>query len=97
MQGQSINNKKQLELEKKKAELRKRIDRVRDIEQRQSMFELATKERIKKRIKHEKVKSEDNDDEFLIDDYESDEEKNSTKKVDTKSNLSREVQDLLAK
>ncbi|KAG2204615.1 hypothetical protein INT46_009724 [Mucor plumbeus] len=97
LQGQSINNKKQLELEKKKAELRKRIDRVRDIEQRQSMFELATKERIKKRIKHEKVKSEDNDDEFLIDDYESDEEKNSTKKVDTKSNLSREVQDLLAK
>lgn len=61
------------------------------------MFELATKERTKKRIKSEKAKPEDNDDEFLIDDYESDDEQKASKKVDTKSNLSREVQDLLAK
>ena len=74
MQTQSTNNKNQLKLEKKKVKLKKRIDRVRDIKQRQEMFELATKDRNKKIFKHEKAKSSENDEEFLLDDYESDNE-----------------------
>lgn len=96
MQHQSTNSKKQLELEKQKAELKKRIDRVRE-QENQVMFELATKDRSKKRFKREPAQSEKNDDEFLLDDYESDDEKKASKKTDTNSNLSKEVQDLLAK
>ncbi|KAL7334345.1 ATP-dependent DNA helicase chl1 [Mucor circinelloides] len=96
LQHQSTNSKKQLELEKQKAELKKRIDRVRE-QENQVMFELATKDRSKKRFKREPAQSEKNDDEFLLDDYESDDEKKASKKTDTNSNLSKEVQDLLAK
>lgn len=74
MQTQSTNNKNQLKLEKKKVKLKKRIDRVRDIKQRQEMFELATKDRNKKIFKREKAKSSENDEEFFLDDYESDNE-----------------------
>lgn len=44
----------------------------------QGMFDLATKDRNKKRFKHEKAKSSENDKEFLLDDYESDNETNPT-------------------
>ncbi|KAI8641897.1 helicase C-terminal domain-containing protein [Parasitella parasitica] len=97
LQSQSTSTKKQLELAKKKEELKKRIDRVRDIEARQGMFELATKKRGIKKPRPDKSKSDDNDDEFLVEDYESDDEKKSSRKIDTTSNLSKEVQDLLAK
>lgn len=39
----------------------------------------------------------DDDDEFLLNDYESDEELESQVKTDKSSNLSKEVQELLAK
>ncbi|KAL9546912.1 hypothetical protein MBANPS3_006436 [Mucor bainieri] len=99
LQNQSTNNKQQTELDKRKAELKKRIDRVREKE-KHTMFELATKDRGKKRFKRNAQGSkaeEEDDDEFLLDDYESDDEKKSSNKTDAKSNLSKEVQDLLAK
>ncbi|CEP13877.1 hypothetical protein [Parasitella parasitica] len=97
LQRQSTHTKRQLDLAKKKEELKKRIDRVRDIEKRQGIFELATKERGKKRLRPDTSGLDDNDDDFLVDSYESDDEKTTGKKIDTKSNLSKEVQELLAK
>lgn len=94
MQGQSANNKKNLALEAKKRELRNRINRVREIEDKQAMFELATKEKNRKKFKRGQSKVDD-EDEFLIDDYESDSE--DSKRSGTTSNLSKEVQDLLSK
>lgn len=96
MQNQTTSSRKQLELEKKKLELKKRIDQVRDIEQRQSMFELAAKDKSKKRFKTNKAIADDNDEEFLLDDYKSDDNEEEAK-PDTNSNLSKEVRDLLAK
>jgi chromosome transmission fidelity protein 1 len=81
-------------LKAKKRELRNRIDRVREIEDNQAMFELATKEKNRKKFKRHQTKVDD-EDEFLIDDYESDSE--SSKRADPTSNLSKEVQDLLSK
>ncbi|KAI7902752.1 helicase C-terminal domain-containing protein [Cokeromyces recurvatus] len=105
LSSQSASKKKKMELERKKLELKKRIDRVREIEEKQMMFELATKDRNKKRIKGNADSKEVNDDEFLLDDYESEEEGaivdksyNKIKKsINPNSNLSKEVQELLAK
>jgi hypothetical protein len=86
----SSSSRKKVELEKKHADLKKRIDQVREIEDNKAAFELATKERKRKKVAKDKL---ENDQEFLLDDYESDDEE----KVDKTSNLSKEVQELLAK
>ncbi|KAI9478738.1 MAG: ATP-dependent RNA helicase-like protein chl1 [Benjaminiella poitrasii] len=103
LSSQSASKRKKMELERKKFELKKRIDRVREIEEKQAMFELATKDRNKKKLKGSSIKV-NNDDEFLLDDYESDDENTSSNKnqktkrtSNPNSNLSKEVQELLAK
>ncbi|CAO3623809.1 unnamed protein product [Mucor fragilis] len=97
LQTQSASSKRQMELQEKRAELKQRIDRVRDKES-QAMFALATKERGRKRFKRgAQDRAEEHDDEFLLDDYESDDDNKTSSKTDGRSNLSKEVQDLLAK
>lgn len=94
LSNNSANNRKKVELERKHAELKKRIDQVREIEDNKAAFELATKERKRKKIAKDQANQ---DDEFVLDDYESDDEAKPKVKVDKTSNLSKEVQELLAK
>ncbi|CAO3634796.1 unnamed protein product [Mucor hiemalis] len=92
----SKESRKRAELENKRRDLKQRIDRVRDTENNQTVIELAEKAN-KKRAKRNVI---DKDEEFLIGDYDSDEENGATttvNKSDTTSNLSAEVQALLAK
>lgn len=83
-------------MESRRRELKQRIDRIRNTENNQTVIELAEKAN-KKRTKRNHI---DKDEEFLIGDYDSDEENGATttvNKSDTTSNLSAEVQALLAK
>jgi chromosome transmission fidelity protein 1 len=100
LQGKSQINKKKAELENRRRELRQRIDRIRDVEKNnKTIIELVEKSTLnKKRLKGSK--SVDDDEDFLIGDYESDDENGPSSilnKSDTNSNLSKEVQALLAK
>ncbi|KAG1465292.1 hypothetical protein G6F46_003542 [Rhizopus delemar] len=97
-QGNSYEDRKREEIERKKAELKKRIQHVRDIERNQSIFELASKESSKKRFKKENTINNDNDDEFLVGDYHSDDDQeDNLQNSSSHSHLSKEVRDLLEK
>lgn len=94
MQTKSQGNKKKEEREERRRELKNRIDRVRNETFTIEVVEKANKKRIMTK------KDGDNDEEFLIGDYDSDEENGATttvNKSDVNSNLSKEVQALLAK
>ncbi|KAG1169369.1 hypothetical protein G6F70_007532 [Rhizopus microsporus] len=90
-QAQSAEGRKSSERERRKAELKDRIQRVRNIERDQAMFELESKDRKKKFKKQDALT--DDDDEFLVEDYNSDDEEDTNDK--TRSYLSKEVQELL--
>ncbi|KAG1141260.1 hypothetical protein G6F37_008435 [Rhizopus arrhizus] len=97
-QGNSYEDRKREEIERKKAELKKRVQHVRDIERNQSIFELASKESSKKRFKKENAINDDNDDEFLVGDYHSDDDQeDNLQNSSSRSHLSKEVRDLLEK
>lgn len=94
MQAKSQGSKKKIELEERRRELKNRITRVRN-----ETFTIETVEKANKKRTLGK-KDQDNDEEYLIGDYESDEENGATttvNKSDANSNLSKEVQALLAK
>ncbi|KAI8348261.1 helicase C-terminal domain-containing protein [Blakeslea trispora] len=94
LQQQPPGRKQKLELERKRKELRERIDRVRQLEAEKAIVELVDKKTKRRQLKAAKDEEED----FLVT-YESDDEQanSSTKKNDPHSNLSKEVQELLAK
>jgi chromosome transmission fidelity protein 1 len=78
--------------------LKKRVQHVRDIERNQSIFELASKGSSKKRFKKENAINDDNDDEFLVGDYHSDDDQeDNLQNSSSRSHLSKEVRDLLEK
>lgn len=94
LQSKSQGNKKKTELEERRRELKDRITRVRN--------ETLTIEVVAKMNKKRTMGStkQGNDEEFLIGDYESDEENGASttiNKSNVNSNLSKEVQALLAK
>lgn len=94
LQAKSQGSKKKIELEERRRELKNRITRVRN-----ETFTIETVEKANKKRTLGK-KDQDNDEEYLIGDYESDEENGATttvNKSDANSNLSKEVQALLAK
>lgn len=75
----------------------KRVQRVRDLERAQSAIELATKDKNnRKRFKKENT-SEEGEEDFLVDDYHSDDEKNDAQSGSSNSHLSKEVRELLQK
>ncbi|CEI91718.1 hypothetical protein RMCBS344292_06000 [Rhizopus microsporus] len=92
-QAQSAEGRKSSERERRRAELKDRIQRVRNIERDQAMFELESTDRKKKFKKQDALT--DDDDEFLVKDYNSDDEEDTNDK--TRSYLSKEVQELLNK
>ncbi|KAG0743384.1 hypothetical protein G6F23_006062 [Rhizopus arrhizus] len=97
-QGNSYEDRKREEIERKIAELKKRVQHVRNIERNQSIFELASKESSKKRFKKENAINDDNDDEFLVGDYHSDDDQeDNLQNSSSRSHLSKEVRDLLEK
>ncbi|KAI9252292.1 helicase C-terminal domain-containing protein [Phascolomyces articulosus] len=91
----------------KRNDLRKRIQRARQLEESRASFTFGESDpslRWKKRQKMDNAKKEkkkkDDDDEFLLDEYVSDDENNDkepTSSNDSNSNLSKEVRELLAK
>ncbi|KAI9354674.1 helicase C-terminal domain-containing protein [Pilaira anomala] len=93
LQTKSQGNKKKAQLEEKRKELKERIDRVRS-----DTLNIEVTTRNKKRSKETKQQADD--EEFLIEDYVSDDENGpttTTNRINTNSNLSKEVQALLAK
>ncbi|KAG2210921.1 hypothetical protein INT47_000078 [Mucor saturninus] len=94
LQTKSQDHKKREKREERRRELKNRIDRVRNETFTIEVVEKANKKRTLTK------KGEENDEEFLIGDYDSDEENGASttvNKSDATSNLSKEVQALLAK
>ncbi|KAI8330795.1 putative ATP-dependent RNA helicase DDX11 [Choanephora cucurbitarum] len=93
LQQQPPGRKQRLELEKRRKELKQRIDHVRQLEDEKAVIELADKKTKRRYFKRDKEEEED----FLVT-YESDDEQvDNSVPSDKHSNLSKEVRELLAK